>query len=91
LSSACANVEANLTCTSNDDCFENYACDLAQTNVCLRSCEDGDGCLASQFCDVEAGDTAGVCRHGEAAAAGDPDGDPTGDPDGDPTGDPDGD
>ena len=55
----CPSVDPKLTCTSDADCHEYYACDLTDTMICLRSCEDDTECLASQACDT--GD--GVCRY----------------------------
>ena len=61
----CGGVDAKTKCTSDKDCFEGYACDLAQTEQCLRRCDTTavpTGCLASETCDAVAGGTAGVCR-----------------------------
>ena len=68
----CGGVDAKAKCTSDADCFEGYACDLAQTNQCMRRCDTtatpadcarpGNCCLASETCDPIGGGTAGVCR-----------------------------
>lgn len=52
-------------CSTNADCFEGYACDVAQTKICLRECTtenvDSD-CLQGQTCDIVEGEATGVCR-----------------------------
>ena len=85
--SACPSVEAKLTCETDSDCFEGYACDTLVSKKCLRACTSAteeEDCLASQYCDVPAGESKGVCRDGPQPGdgGGDPGaGDPTpGDP-----------
>ncbi len=60
----CGGIDAKTKCTSDADCFEGYACDLAQTDQCMRRCDTtvATDCLASETCDPISGGTAGVCR-----------------------------
>ncbi len=61
----CGGIDAKTKCTSDADCFEGYACDVAQTEQCMRRCSTtaaDTGCLASETCDSISGGTTGVCR-----------------------------
>jgi hypothetical protein len=59
---SCGGVVPEETCTSNDECFENYVCAAAETgsseNICLRACSVDTDCLTSQVCDT----TSSACR-----------------------------
>jgi hypothetical protein len=70
---SCGGKESKLTCESDQECHEGYACDTLLTQVCLRACSNEDDCLAVQYCDIAAGDSAGVCRDG-TSSGGDPGG-----------------
>lgn len=64
-------VDPDVQCESNDECFDGYACDTLN-RVCLRACEtatESTDCLASQFCDVDDGQSTGVCRAASSSAA----------------------
>lgn len=74
---ACAGVDGRKTCdaTTNEGCLEGYTCD-SSSEQCLLTCEAADACLASEYCDIDAGATTGVCRPGAPPGGGDDDGDP---------------
>lgn len=80
---SCAGTPGKNTCESDDDCLSGgieYGCDTTNTKVCLRKCTaatETTDCLASQVCDVPAGETDGLCRtsgsqSGDPGSAGDP-------------------
>ena len=63
----CAAVQPDLWCENDDQCFNDdagtrYICDVEDTYVCLRACEDDGDCLKLQVCDVPSGKSEGVCR-----------------------------
>lgn len=60
---ACGSSDLAATCSSDDECFENYVCDTAETEICQRSCTTATvltDCLGGQYCDVSG--SKGVCR-----------------------------
>jgi hypothetical protein len=76
LVSGCAGVDGRLVCKVDDPapeemCLEGYACD-ATSEQCLKVCTALGGCIASEYCDIEAGETDGVCRFGSTPGTGDP-------------------
>lgn len=80
---SCGGTAGKNTCTSDDDCFGGggieYGCDTVITKICLRKCSaatEATDCLASQYCDVAAGSTEGLCRSGTAPSGDSETGDP---------------
>ena len=63
----CPEVDPTTICTSNEDCFERYGCDVTGSRTCKRTCTvtasgGSTECLASQQCDVESGMDEGFCE-----------------------------
>ena len=75
LHAACGGVVPEATCTSNDECFDNYVCASAETGssekICLRSCTADTDCLNSQLCDT----SVFACRMDETSGSDDASGD----------------
>lgn len=59
---ACPTVDPKEVCESDADCFDGYACDLADTQICLRACFNNNDCVEGQVCVTLAGNTRNVCR-----------------------------
>ena len=64
---ACPEVDPTTICTSNQDCFERYGCDITGSRTCKRTCTlttsgGSTECLASQQCSVEPGMDEGFCE-----------------------------
>ncbi len=63
----CEGGETKLKCTSHDDCFDGYRCDLVDSKTCLSACKTHRECLAGQVCDIPTGEDTGVCRSGSSS------------------------
>ena len=71
LLSGCPEIDPTTICSSNEDCFERYGCDIAGSRTCKRTCTlnssgGSDECLASQQCEVDPGAELGFCEPLEA-------------------------
>ena len=67
LLSGCPEVDPTTLCSSNQDCFERYGCDITGSRTCKRTCTlnssgGSSECLASQQCEVETGMSEGFCE-----------------------------
>ena len=65
--SGCPEIDPTTLCTSDQDCFERYGCDMTGSRTCKRTCTVNSSggsteCLASQQCDVATGADVGFCE-----------------------------
>ncbi len=65
----CEGGETKLKCTSHDDCFDGYRCDLVDSKTCLSACKTHRECLAGQVCDIPPVKTRGYAAVAVRAAA----------------------